>query len=77
MDLVTLGADGDEAEDDERLHEDNEWMKLLGVVREIHEISTQDLSLKGNWNLSYSILYLILSTLMVIVELQLKQAVCL
>ena len=74
---MTLGADGDEAEDDERLHEDNEWMKLLGVVREIHEILIQDLSLKGNWNLSYSVLYLILSTLMVIVELQLKQAVCL
>ena len=35
---MTLGADGDEAEDDERLHEDIEWMKLLGVVREIHEI---------------------------------------
>ena len=74
---MTLGADGDEAEDDERLHEDNEWMKLLGVVREIHEILIQDLSLKGNWNLSYSVLYLILSILVVIVELQLKQAVCL
>ena len=74
---MTLGADGDEAEDDEHLHEDNEWMKLLGVVREIHEILIQDLSLKGNWNLRYSVLYLILSILVVIVELQLKQAVCL
>ena len=74
---MTLGADGDEAEDDEHLHEDNEWMKLLGVVREIHEILIQDLSLKGNWNLSCSVLYLILSILVVIVELQLKQAVCL
>ena len=74
---MTLGADGDEAEDDEHLHEDNEWMKLLGVVREIHEILIQDLSLKGNWNLSYSVLYLILSILVVIVELQLKLAVCL
>ena len=74
---MTLGADGDEAEGDERLHEDNEWMKLLGVLREIHEILNQDLSLKGNWNLSYSVLYLILSTLVVIAELQLKQAVCL
>lgn len=74
---MTLDDGGDGVEDDEPHHVDNELMKLPEAVRRIYETLFQDLWKYFLGILNCSILYLIRSISMVIVELLPKQAVCL
>ena len=74
---MTLDDGGDGVADDEPHHVDNELMKLAEAVREIYETLFQDLWKYFLGILNCSILYLIQSISMVIVELLPKQVVCL
>ena len=74
---MILDDGGDGVEDDEPHHVDNVLMKLPEAVRGIYETFFQDLWKYFLGILNCSILYLIRSISMVIVELQPKQVVCL